>query len=334
MIDLVETLATRLNVTPEMIVLIGIALGAIATVFGISQVVFEKDPAAIRIAAGNPARRAARRDRGLLKHDVETTKGILKTLLPATSDERNALKLKLEQAGFHGPRALQIYMLVRVSFGILLPALLLALVVSAKVPGLTLPFDLNERIGTLGNLQIFQGLSILIAAGYYLPALWLRSRLNERQLRISENFPNALDLLQVSVEAGLGFDAAMTRVGNEMVNTAPELAFEFLSVQHQVQAGRPREVALMDMAQRTGVEQVRSFANVVNQTIQFGTPMADALTTYAAEMRKYRELKAQEMANKLPVKMSAVLASLMLPALVLTTIGPVLIRYVRLMAGS
>jgi tight adherence protein C len=78
------------------------------------------------------------------------------------------------------------------------------------------------------------------------------------------------------------------------------------------------------------VDVVRSFASVVAQSIQFGTSMSDALTAYAAEMRSFREMKAQEMANKLPVKMSGVLASLMLPALILLTLGPVIIRYMTM----
>ena len=90
---------------------------------------------------------------------------------------------------------------------------------------------------------------------------------------------------------------------------------------------------MQDMAGRTGVEMVKSFANVVQQSMQFGTSMSDALTAYAEEMRNYREMRAQEMANKLPVKMSAVLASLMLPALILLTVGPVVIRYTRYFGG-
>jgi tight adherence protein C len=156
----------------------------------------------------------------------------------------------------------------------------------------------------------------------------------ERKQRIEEGFPNALDLMQISVESGLGFDAAMTRVGNELAEVSPDIAFEFLSVQRQVQAGRAREAALRDMADRTGVETVRAFANVVQQSMQFGTGMSEALITYAEELRETRELRAQEMANKLPVKMSAVLASLMLPALILLTVGPVLIRYIRFFGGD
>ena len=135
--------------------------------------------------------------------------------------------------------------------------------------------------------------------------------------------------MQVSVEAGLGFDSAMTRVGNELARVSPDLSWEFLSVQRQVAAGRPRSTALQEMAARTGVETIRSFANVVVQSMQFGTSMSEALIAYADELRSQREMKALEMANKLPVKMSAVLAALLMPVLLMITAGPVVIRMIR-----
>ena len=163
--------------------------------------------------------------------------------------------------------------------------------------------------------------------GFFGPALWLRSKVDFRQMEISESFPNALDLMQVSVESGLGFDAAMTRVSNEMEMSAPAISQEFRLVQLEVSAGGDREKALLDMATRTNVDEVASFASVVLQSIQFGTSVSEALTTYATEMRITRELKAQEMANKMPVKMSGVMAGLMLPALFLLILGPIAIRW-------
>ena len=151
--------------------------------------------------------------------------------------------------------------------------------------------------------------------------------MDERQLEVSETFPNALDLMVVAVEAGLGFDAAMTRVSNEMEHIAPAIAQEFRLVQLEIAAGGEREKALLDMASRTNVDEVASFASVILQSVQFGTSVGEALTTYASEMRISRELKAQEMANKLPVKMSGVMASLMLPALFLLILGPIAIRW-------
>lgn len=87
------------------------------------------------------------------------------------------------------------------------------------------------------------------------------------------------------------------------------------------------------MAARTGVEEVHAFASVVLQSMQFGSSISETLITYATEMRRNREIRAQEQANKLPVKMSAVMASLMLPALLMLTLGPVVIRYMRMFSG-
>ena len=105
---------------------------------------------------------------------------------------------------------------------------------------------------------------------------------------------------------------------------------ELLTAQREIQAGRSRDKALLEMAARTQVAEVPSFVNVALQAARFGTDISSVLTTYSQEMRARRELKAQEMANKLPVKMSAALATLMLPAIVMMTIGPVALRFVKL----
>ncbi|HSG55190.1 MAG TPA: type II secretion system F family protein, partial [Paracoccaceae bacterium] len=122
-------------------------------------------------------------------------------------------------------------------------------------------------------------------------------------------------------------DAAINRVGHELTRVAPEVAYEFLLLQIEVQAGRDRETALFDMADRMGIDEAKSFALVIVQSLQFGTSLTSALKTYAAEMREMRELAAQEKANRLPVQMSGVMSMLMLPALFLITLTPIIIRY-------
>ena len=330
--DYVQMVLSAVEQNPQVYVMAALGIGVMMLVYGLGSMVADRNPAADRIAA-SAKRRVARRDSGLLRAPDHDPKGVWKAFLPGDMKERTELARKLSQAGFSGPGAVRTFTLIRVLLGLVLPAVLLVLLMIARLPGVAMPFDLAYRAAEMSDMGIFRTLSVLVAAGYFLPSMWLRGRAQERRLRIEESFPNALDLMQVSVEAGIGFDAAMTRVGNELAEISPEIAFEFLTVQRQVQAGRDRDAAMQDMALRTDVETIRSFTAVVTQSMQFGTPMSEALTSYAKEMRDYREMKAQEMANKLPVKMSAVLASLMLPALVLITVGPVVIRYIRFFGG-
>ena len=313
----------------DLFLFLGIAVGGLLLWTGIASIVGERNPAADRITAGTGGRREARRDRGLLMEAVRGTHGLIRPIMPTDERSVTELRRRLQQAGYSNPAAARNYMMVRVLLAVLTPAIVIAMITASQSPAIDVPL-LDARFSAFTALDTARWIVCAVALAYFAPVVWLNGRITERQQRISEAFPNALDLLQVSVEAGLGFDAAMTRVGNEMVDVAPDIAFEFLSVQHQVQAGRPREQALRAMADRTGVDVVRSFANVVHQSMQFGTSMSEALTNYAREMRVFRELKAQEMANKLPVKMSAVLASLMLPALIMIAIGPTVIRYMRM----
>ncbi len=334
MFEQLESLSQQVGLNPEAMIIGLVASGAFLVFVGVTSMFRRPNAAAVRIAAASPsARREARRNRGLLRPIENGPKGIMKSFVPADDSKRSTLQRKLAQAGYPHAGALSKFTAIRILLGLVLPTLLVALLIVAQLPGVVQTIGSLHVVSQLTSLQIFQLLTALIALGYFGPVFWLNQRVNERRRRVEEGFPNALDLMQISVEAGLGFDAAMTRVGNELVEVSPDIAFEFLSVQTQVQAGRARDVALLDMADRTGVETVRSFANVVQQSMQFGTSMSTALSTYSKELRTYRELRAEEMANKLPVKMSAVLASMMLPALIMLTIGPVVIRYIRFYGG-
>ena len=177
---------------------------------------------------------------------------------------------------------------------------------------------------------IFYVTTVLALVGFYAPYLWLKNRIAARKQRIWESLPNALDLLQVSVEAGLSFDAAIVRVSHELSGVAPDIAAEFMMLQLEIQAGKDKQKAFLDMAERTSVEEMAAFANVILQAGQFGTSISNALTTYADEMRLSRELRAQEKANRLPVQMSGVMAVMMMPALLIICLAPMLIRWIRM----
>lgn len=331
--EILQTLQASYGISPASLVVLGVGIGAMLVVFGLSGAFAGKDPVLRRMAEQGRARGRGRDDNALLRAASTDPKGLMKSLIPVDAKERSAVERQLALAGFTGRHAVTTYYLMRLGLGVVLPGLVLAVIWASRTGMIDLPAALDARIGGWNQMQILQALSILVAVGFFGPAIWLRSHGDERKRRISESFPNALDLVQISVEAGLGFDAAMIRVGNELEKTAPDIAQEFLTAQREIQAGRSRDRALLDMATRTGVDEVAAFANVVLQSIQFGTSISETLTSYAAEMRIHRELRAQEMANKLPVKMSAAMASLMLPALLLLVLGPVVIRYMRYFAN-
>lgn len=328
--EYIEQFATSLGLPVQYLLMAGVAAGSLFLFIGIASMLTQRDVATIRLANAGAARKRHRRDQGILKSPVEEAKGIMKSFMPTDLAERTKLHRELAQAGRTGPNALRNYTMVRIFLGLVLPGWLLLMVFAGRNFGFLFPPFFTEWASGFTQMQIFRAISVMVAAGYFLPTIWLRGRVQERKNRITESFPNALDLMQISVEAGMGFDIAMTRVGNELRDIAPDIAFEFLTVQQQVQAGRARQAAMRDMAERTGVETVNSFANVVHQSMHFGTSMSEALTTYAIEMRNYREMKAQEMANKLPVKLSGVMATLMLPALTLLVLGPTVIRWANM----
>ena len=308
--------------------ILGIFVGALLIVYGFFGGLIASNPVGRRYHTGKPAQRRSAFEAGLLNNADVDPKGFMKALMPQNREKRTRIRRQLMNAGMVGQNAIVKYYAIRVVLAVLLPAVFLALLVLHQATLLPLPQGVGEMFeGGQGRLLTYYMLTCLLLVGFFSPALWLRSKVDERQLEISETFPNALDLMVVAVEAGLGFDAAMTRVSNEMELTAPAISQEFRLVQLEVAAGGEREKALTDMAARTNVDEVSSFASVILQSIQFGTSVSDALTTYASEMRISRELKAQEMANKLPVKMSGVMAALMLPALFLLILGPIAIRW-------
>ena len=332
MLEFIDTWVTASGMGISTLSLIGVGLGAVMMVLGISSTFSNRDPVLQRIALQSVAR-GTTADKGLLRHADIDPKGLFKTLIPHDRKQRTEVQRQLTNAGFRGPHAVRNFYLARLGLGIIFPAVLMAVIYASRAGILALPTGLDARIAGLSQMLVLQIAAFTVAAGFFGPVYWLRARSAKRQHAIEDSFPNALDLIQISVESGLGFDAAMIRVGNELAATAPEIAEELIATQREIQAGRSRDRALRDMASRTGVAEVVSFANVVLQSIQFGTSISTTLTSYAQEMRTHRELRAQEMANKLPVKMSAIMAALMLPALVMLTLGPVVIRYVRQFSG-
>lgn len=325
-----EFLATTgLNI--QQLLLAALALGVFATVYGLTTAVAGPSARQRRIRAiATPASR--RKSRGdVLRLDDNDPKGILRAIVPRTQKERSDIAKRLRRGGLHRKNAVLLFFGARTLFAAALPLLFLALVyLPDQAP---LPQAVRLFLGGLTLGQTILTVSGLILVGFFLPSFWLMQRISDRRRAIEHALPNALDLLVVAQEAGLGFDAAMTRVAHEIGPVAPHIAHEFTILQLEIQAGKDRAQAFVDLSDRTGVAEVAAFANVVVQSMQFGTSVSEALTGYAREMRLTRELKAQERANKLPVKMSAVLAGLMMPVLLMICLTPILIRWLNMFAA-
>ena len=220
----------------------------------------------------------------------------------------NALRVKMIQAGYYNTRVIRIYYLMRI-----LLAAGMALGVAIVMP-------------LIAADTAIQSVVILAAAagmmGYFLPVFLLSRRVRKRQLSIREGFPDALDMLLVCVESGLGLDGALARVADEIGRAHPLLSEQFGFIGRELRVGRDREVALRSMAERIGIDEVTSLVTLLIQTDKLGTSIGDALRAHAYEMRSTRLLRAEEKAMKLPVKLSIPLIFFILPALLLVILAP------------
>lgn len=229
---------------------------------------------------------------------------------PQSELEKNTLRVTLANAGFRSEAAPSIYQGIRVaSIGIfLLPALAIFLVKY----GFTL--SAMWKIGFLGCM------------GFYLPQLILGHLKNTRQKEVFLTLPDALDLLVVCVESGLGLDAALRKVTDEMKNHAKVICEELSLANLQLQMGRPRREVLHDLGVRTGVDDVKSLAAILIQADRFGSSIAQALRVQSDSMRTRRRQIAEEKAAKTAVKLIFPLVLFIFPAIFVVLVGPAAIQ--------
>jgi tight adherence protein C len=185
---------------------------------------------------------------------------------------------------------------------------------------------------------IYQSNPIAILAfagllGFLLPDFWLKSRIRRRQHALRLALPDALDLMVICVEAGMALDQALTRVGQELRITHPELCDELAIVNHETRIGKPRLDALRDLAMRTGVEDIKALVAMLVQTERFGTSVAQSLRVHSDQLRILRRQRAEEKAAKVSVKMLLPLVVFVFPALFVAILGPAAISIARYFAA-
>lgn len=184
-----------------------------------------------------------------------------------------------------------------------------------------LALSLGSANFPLGQRMLFSIGGIVI--GFFFPQLWLTSKINKRQKEVRKAMPDALDLLTICVEAGLGFDAAMAKVSEKWET---ELSMAFSRVIQEIQLGKVRREAMRDMADRLGIPEMTSFVAAVIQSEQLGVSMAKVLRIQSDQMRMKRRQHAEEEAHKAPVKMLIPMALLIFPALMVTLMTPAALR--------
>ena len=241
---------------------------------------------------------------------ADAVKSISKPLMPVGEVEQNALKTKLANAGFRSDAAPMVYSGIR----IVALAVFLLIAVAVFVPS---GFPTSRKV---------MFIAIMTLAGFYLPSMVLWYLRSKRQEDIFLTLPDALDLLVVCVESGLGLDAAMRKVTEEMGAHAKVISEEFSLANFQLQMGRPRREVLHDLGVRTGVDDVKSLAAILIQADRFGSSIAQALRVQSDAMRTRRKQIAEEKAAKTAVQLLFPLILFIFPGVFVVLVGPAAIN--------
>ncbi len=230
--------------------------------------------------------------------------------IPLTPGDQTATKRDLVMAGYRSEGAIRIYFGIKVMFCLVMFVFALML---------------HRHITDNPVLRIV----FVIAAtglGYYAPGYYLESLVKKRQTKLRLSLPDALDMMVVSVEAGLGLDQALQHVAREIEETHPELSDEMALVGLEMRAGSRRAEALRNLAERTGEDELRKLVAILVQTDRFGTSMGESLRTHSDYMRMRRKQEAEERAAKVGVKLVFPIFLFILPSMMIVAAGPALLK--------
>lgn len=297
-------------------------LAVTGVVFGMTVILNERRQVRERLVEGgaNANDQNIAVGAGLRVHDargawIALVTAIEKAGIPLVDTKDATLRGRLVAAGYNQDYAPRVYSLVRLGTVIGFPVAALAFMwAGGNAPSII-------KIYVVGMVAALLGL--------YLPSVFIRAKADRRQREIINGFPDALDLMLVCVEAGLGLEAAFSRVGMEMTRSHPLLAEQLGAVVLELRAGRSQEDALRRMADRAGADEIRAFATLLIQSHKLGSSIAQTLRIYASEMRERRRMRAEEKAHRLPVLLSVPLVTCMLPVMIGVLMLPAVIRTMR-----
>jgi tight adherence protein C len=235
---------------------------------------------------------------------------------PKSAEDYSRIRKRLLNVGYRGRNAVKIFIGIKCVCILAPPA---ALFFSS--------FFIQIHVSPLRLMTYY---ILLASVGYFLPNLWLKIEIADRQKKLLNSFPDAVDMLVVCVEAGIGLDAAMERVGSEMAFENKVLSEELKLYNSEMRVGKPRKQALRDLAMRTGLEEVRTLTTLLIQTEKFGTSIAKSLRTHSDFLRVQRYQRAEEKAAKLSVQLVIPLIFCMLPSIFIVILGPAAINAIRI----
>ena len=310
------------STTGQIALLVLLFVAVVGVTFLVAAMLGERRQVRERLVEGGPSSHDpdVAAGAGLRVHDargawIALVTAIEKTGIPLVDTKDATLRSRLVAAGYTQEHAPRVYSLIR-----------LATVIGFPVAALAFLWA-GGGSPSIMKIYIVGGIAALL--GLYLPSIWIRAKADRRQQNIINGFPDALDLMLVCVEAGLGLEAAFSRVGMEMTRSHPLLAEQFGSVVLELRAGRSQEDALRRMADRAGADEIRAFATLLIQSHKLGSSISQTLRTYAAEMRERRRMRAEEKAHRLPVLLSVPLVTCMLPVMIGVLMLPAVIRTIR-----
>lgn len=261
----------------------------------------------IILSVTDPLRRRVQKISG---KPVAASTGLSRLLSFGPRKKAPDLRTSLIHAGFESESGAASYLAIRVLLMVSLPITVFA--VASFLPHLAVQ-------------KVALWAIIACGVGYLGPGVYLDYKKNQRMSELSLGFPDALDLLVACTEAGMGLNAALQRVGEQLIYSHPAIAHQFNLVNYEVRGGVDRMTALKNLAERTGLDGVRSLVGVLSQSIRYGTSVADTLRVFAEDLRDRRMQRAEEQAAKIGTKMIFPLIFCLFPSFFLVAIGPAIV---------
>jgi tight adherence protein C len=268
-------------------------------------------------AAGSTQAELAKRQEAFQAKVTAAANKLGQSLRPSDTEELGKIRVRLLNAGYRQEQAVAVY------YGIKVFGLLLGLLVAFPASAFKFGMSQTSYLLTVAVGGVF----------FYLPDLVIGHQSKRRGESIFLGLPDALDLMVVCVEAGLGLDAAMRRVTNELAHSSPVICEEFAISNFQIQMGRARRDVLRDLGTRTGVDDVRSLAAVIIQAEKFGSSIAAALRVQSDAMRLRRRQLAEERAAMTSVKIMLPLVFFIFPGVFVVLVGPAAMRMASIFGG-